>query len=184
MTFQFRTSVFSFLCMIIGGISMCASKAAAQETLKKGTKVPDFSLQDQDGHDFRLSDYVGKQNLVIFFYPKDESPVCTKEVCAFRDAYEKYKDLNALVIGINSGSVESHKAFQTKENLPFKLLSDPGNKVLNLFGVKEQEFGNNVKVSGRETFVIGREGTVVYSFRDFMNADEHSKQILRYLTSK
>jgi peroxiredoxin Q/BCP len=161
-----------------------AQDATAQQTLTKGHKAPEFSLKDQNGKTFNLSDVVGKKKLVIFFYPKDESPVCTKEACAFRDAYEKYKDADAMVIGINSGTVESHKAFAEKNHLPFTLLSDPGNIVLNKFGVKEQDFGNNVKVSGRETFVIDLDGTIVYSFRDFMKGDEHSRQVLSYLSGK
>lgn len=161
-----------------------AQEAAVQQTLKKGDKAPEFSLKDQDGKTFNLSDVVGKKKLVIFFYPKDESPVCTKEACAFRDAYEKFNAADAMVIGINNGTVESHKAFAVKNHLPFTLLSDPGNVVLNKFGIKEQDFGNNVKVSGRETFVIDLDGMIVYSFRDFMKGDEHSRQVLGYLSGK
>lgn len=152
-------------------------------TLKQGEKAPDFTLMDQNGKPFKLAKYLGKKKVVIFFYPKDESPVCTKEACAFRDAYTKYIDANALVIGINNGSIASHKAFAAKEHLPFTLLSDPNNKVLNSFGVKEQVFGE-MKISGRETFLIGLDGNIAYSFRDFMRGDEHSKQILSYLNSK
>jgi len=183
MKIKLKTSAVAALAVVICTVTFSASKVAAQETLKKGEQAPDFSLKDQDGNDFRLADHIGKQKVVIFFYPKDESPVCTKEACAFRDAYAKYKDANALVVGINSGTVESHKAFQTKEQLPFALLSDPDNKVLNMFGVKEQAFGE-MKVSGRETFVIGNDGKIVYSFRDFMKGDEHAKQVLTYLSSK
>lgn len=161
-----------------------AQEVTAQTTLTKGDKAPEFSLKDQNGKTFDLSKVIGKKKLVIFFYPKDESPVCTTEACAFRDSYAKYKDADALVIGINNGTVESHKAFAVKNHLPFTLLSDPGNVVLNKFGVKEQDFGNNVKVSGRETFVVGLDGTIVYSFRDFMKGDEHSSQVLSYLSSK
>lgn len=164
--------------------SAAQETAAAVTTMKQGDKVPDFTLTDQDGHPFRLASFLGKKKLIIFFYPKDESPVCTKEACAFRDAYAQFSDANALVIGINNGSVASHKAFADKERLPFTLLSDPGNKVLHLFQVKEQDFGNNIKVSGRETFVIGLDGSIAYSFRDFMNGDEHSRQVLSYLNSK
>jgi peroxiredoxin Q/BCP len=162
-------------------MSLNTREVLAQETLKKGNKAPSFTLKDQDGHDFRLADHIGKHNVVIFFYPQDKSPICTKEACTFRDAYQKYKEANAIVVGINSGTIESHKAFHTTEHLPFDLLSDPDNKVLSLFGVKEQDFGK-VKVTGRETFVIGKDGLVVYSFRDFMKGDEHSNQVLAYLT--
>jgi len=181
----------SIVAMLAIGCSFFVAAPAAtaqttqeQHTLAKGDDVPECSLKDQDGKTFNLADVLGKKKLVIFFYPKDESPVCTKEACAFRDAYEKYKDADAMVIGINNGTVESHKAFAKKNRLPFTLLSDPDNVVLNKFGVKEQDFGNNVKVSGRETFVIGLDGTIVYSFRDFMKGDEHSQQVLNYLSGK
>ncbi|WP_298737997.1 peroxiredoxin [uncultured Chitinophaga sp.] len=181
----------SIIAMLAMGCSLTfiapavkAQETMMQETLHKGDKAPDFSLKDQDGNTFNLSDVVGKKKLVIFFYPKDESPVCTKEACAFRDAYQKFNDADAMVIGINNGTIESHKAFAKKNHLPFTLLSDPGNAVLNKFGIKDQDFGNNVKVSGRETFVIGLDGTIVYSFRDFMKGDEHSKQVLAYLAGK
>jgi peroxiredoxin Q/BCP len=188
-----KTNLKSKLWMGLITISAClglqTNRASAQDapvqetTLKQGEKAPDFTLMDQNGKPFKLAKYVGKKKVVIFFYPKDESPVCTKEACAFRDAYAKYNDANALVIGINNGTVASHKAFATKEHLPFTLLSDPDNKVLSSYGVKEQAFGE-MKVSGRETFVIGLDGNVAYSFRDFMKGDEHSKQVLSYLNSK
>ncbi|MDR6762741.1 peroxiredoxin Q/BCP [Flavobacterium sp. 2755] len=166
--------------MVIAVLSLTASNIYAQETLKKGDKAPGFTLKDQDGKDFKLADHLGKQKIVVFFYPMDQSPVCTAEVCAFRDAYAKYKDANALVIGINQGTVESHKAFQSKEKLPFDLLSDPDNKVLKLFGVKEENLGTMI-LSGRETFVIGKDGVIAYSFRDFMKGEDHSKEVLSYL---
>ncbi|WP_432714245.1 peroxiredoxin [Pedobacter sp.] len=176
-------AIFVFLGLNVN-LAMAQDGPVETTTLKPGEKVPDFTLLDQNGDPFQLAQFVGKKKLIIFFYPKDESPVCTTEACAFRDAYAKYSDANALVIGINNGTVASHKAFAEKEHLPFTLLSDPENKVLNLFQVKAQNFGNNVKVSGRETFVIGLDGTVAYSFRDFMKGDEHSKQVLTFLNSK
>ncbi|WP_130735167.1 peroxiredoxin [Flavobacterium sp. J27] len=169
--------------LLVTAMFLTNSNAFAQETLKKGDKAPLFTLKNQDGHDFKLADYVGKQNVIVFFYPKDESAVCTAEACAFRDAYEKFKDANAVVVGINQGTIESHKAFQTKEHLQFDLLSDPGNKVLNMFGVKEEDLGK-MKLSGRETFVIGKDGVIAYSFRDFMNGVDHSKMVLSYLKNK
>ena len=181
----------SIIAILAIGCSLTFAAPAAkaqttqeQETLVQGDEVPRFSLKDQDGKTFNLSDVLGKKKLVIFFYPKDESAVCTKEACAFRDAYEKYKDADAVVIGINNGTVESHKSFAEKNHLPFTLLSDPSNVVLNKFGVKEQDFGNNVKVSGRETFVVGLDGKIVFSFRDFMKGDEHSQRVLNYLSGK
>lgn len=173
-------NVQAIVLMLIMMIGLSTVDLMAQVPLDQGDKVPMFTLKNQDGRDFELSKYIGKQNIVIFFYPMDESPVCTKEVCAFRDAYEKYQNANALIVGINKGTVASHKAFHQKEHLPFDLLSDPDNKVLELFGVKEEDLGNIV-MSGRETFAIGKEGVIVYKFRDFMNGGDHASKVLSYL---
>lgn len=142
------------------------------------TAVPDFQLEDQNGKIFDVREFVGKEILVIYFYPKDESAVCTKEACAFRDSYFDYIDVGAMVIGINSGTVESHKAFAQHHRLPFTLLSDPENKVLKLFGIKNVLF-----LTGRETFVIDLKGNIAFRFRGFLNGNEHSQRALDYIRS-
>ena len=149
-----------------------------KNTLKVGDKVPSFILKDQNGNDFNIDEHIGKQKLVIYFYPKDESSVCTKEACAFRDSYADYIKAGAMVIGINSGSVESHKAFAANHNLPFTLLSDPDNLVLRSFGIKDV-----LVITGRETFVIDLSGKVAYRFRAMMSGNEHSQKALEYLRS-
>jgi len=141
-----------------------------------GSPVPAFTLKDHNGNDFNVRDYVGKQKLVIYFYPKDESAVCTKEACAFRDSYADFTDTGAIVIGINSGTVESHKAFREHHRLPFTLLSDPGNKVLKQFGVKNALF-----FTGRETFVIDLSGKIAFNFRGFLNGDAHAQKVMDFL---
>ena len=141
-----------------------------------GDTLPLFTLKDQDNSDFSIAEYIGKKKLVIYFYPKDESPVCTKEACAFRDSYAQYTDAGAVVVGINSAPVASHKAFAEKNRLPFTLLSDPGNEVLKQFGIKNVLF-----ITGRETFVIGLSGKVEFKFRGFLKGDEHSQQVLSFL---
>lgn len=140
-----------------------------------GDKVPQFSLKDQNGNDFKVEDYKGKK-LIIYFYPKDESAVCTKEACAFRDNYDIFTEKGAVVVGINAASVESHKKFAVNQRLNFKLLSDPGNQVLKLFGVK-----NILFLTGRETFVINEEGIVVFKYRGFLNGNAHIQETLQYL---
>jgi peroxiredoxin Q/BCP len=142
------------------------------------TAVPDFQLEDQHGKIFDVRKFVGKKILVIYFYPKDESTVCTKEACAFRDSYSDYIDAGAMVIGINSGTVESHKAFAQHHRLPFTLLSDPGNRVLKLFGIKNVLF-----LTGRETFVIDLKGNIAFRFRGFLNGNEHSQKALDFIRS-
>jgi Peroxiredoxin len=146
------------------------------KTLEIGDKIPQFVLKDQYGRAVAIADYVGKKKLVIYFYPKDESPGCTKQACAIRDDFAAYTEAGAIVIGINSGSVESHRAFAERHRLPFILLSDPGNKVLRAFGVK-----NILFLTGRETFVVGLDGKVAFKYRALLNAREHNQKILRFL---
>ena len=146
------------------------------ETMVNGNLVPAFMLKDQDGNTFSSADYIGKKKMVIYFYPKDESAICTKEACAFRDSYADYMDAGAIVIGINGGTVESHKAFQKHHRLPFTLLSDPDNQVLKSFGIKNLLF-----LTGRETFVVDLNGEIVFRFRGFLNGSDHSKKVLNFL---
>lgn len=145
-------------------------------TLNVGDTLPAFSLADQDGKTFNTADYVGKKQLVIYFYPKDESAVCTKEACSFRDSFADFTAAGAVVVGINSGTVASHKEFQANHNLPFTLLSDPDNKVLKQFGIKNVLF-----LTGRETFLIGLDGKVTYKFRSFLKGSDHSAKMLEFL---
>lgn len=145
------------------------------KTLTAGDQIPDFELLDQDGNPFSLRKQIG-QKMVFYFYPKDESGVCTKEACAFRDSFEEFKDLGAMVVGINSGSVESHKNFARKNRLPFTLLSDPGNVVLKKFGIKPVLF-----LTGRETFIVDEDGVILYSYRAFLNGAAHSEKALEFL---
>lgn len=166
---------------VIGvGIMACAQEREKQgsdmNALEVGDNAPHFILKDQDGREFDVTDYIGKKKLVIYFYPKDESPGCTKEACAFRDDFADYTDAGAMVIGINSGSVQSHKAFAENHQLPFTLLSDPGNKVLKAFGVKNVLF-----LTGRETFVVGLDGKIAFKYRALMNATEHNGKVLAFL---
>ena len=140
-----------------------------------GDRIPEFTLKDQDGNDFNIRDHAGKK-LVIYFYPKNESGVCTKEACAFRDSYSEFEGKNTKVIGINAASVGSHKKFAANHNLNFTLLSDPGNAVLKLFGIKNVLF-----LTGRETFVIDEDGRVIYKYRGFLNGTAHVKKTLDYL---
>ncbi|TWV94368.1 peroxiredoxin [Chitinophaga pinensis] len=149
---------------------------ANTKTLTTGDHIPDFSLQDQNGQLFNIRDYIGKKKLVIYFYPKDESGICTKEACSFRDSYADFTDAGAIVIGINAGSVESHRSFKEHHRLPFTLLSDPGNKVLKQFGIKNVLF-----LTGRETFLIGLDGKVAASFRGFLKGDAHAEKMLDML---
>ena len=154
----------------------CGSAGAQANSVKVGDPVPSFILKDQTGQPFSVSDYVGKKILVIYFYPKDESSVCTKEACAFRDKYADFTNKGALVIGINGGTVDSHHSFQVGHQLPFILLSDPGNKVLKQFGVKGS-FG----ITGRQTYVVDLNGKVGYTFNSMLQGTKHVNEALAYI---
>lgn len=152
------------------------ARAQNKKHLVVGDTVPAFTLQDQNGKWFNVKDEIGKHMMVIYFYPKDESMVCTKEACQFRDSFNDFTNAGAKVIGVNGGTVASHKAFANHYQLPFTLLSDPGNKVLDLFGVKGKMF-----FTGRETFVIGLDGKVAFQYSSMMQGKEHADQALQFI---
>jgi peroxiredoxin Q/BCP len=146
--------------------------------MKVGDIAPDFKLPNQEGKTIQLSDYRGKQHLVVYFYPKDETPGCTKEACTFRDSYEAFKDAGAEVIGISADSVASHQAFATNRRLPFQLLSDTNNAVRKSYGVSGNMFG---LMPGRETFVIDKEGVIRHRFASQFNIGKHIDDALEVL---
>ncbi len=134
--------------------------------LKKGDKIPFFMLPDQDGNEFYMSKIVGKKNLVIYFYPKDESVACTMEACKFRDYFEDFIDYDCDVIGISGDSVESHQRFSRNLGLPFVLLSDTGNKIRKLFGVPHNLFG---LIPGRVSFIVDTDGIIQHVINSQFN---------------
>lgn len=138
--------------------------------LKIGDRIPDFVLKDQNDTDFNITDFRGKQILVIYFYPKDDTPGCTTEACSFRDEYEVFTDMNVKVIGISSDDVASHKKFAEKYNLPFTLLADVDKKVRKLFGVPKSFLG---MVPGRVTYIVDKEGILVHIFNSMTDAKKH-----------
>jgi peroxiredoxin Q/BCP len=143
-------------------------------SLKIGDIVPNFTAKDNHGEVFESQSVLGRKPLVIYFYPKDNTPGCTTEACSFRDQYEDFKDLGAEVIGISSDSVKSHQKFANKHKLPFVLLSDEDKKLRHLFGVRNNLFG---LLPGRVTYVIDRNGVVIYIF-DSINAAKHIPKAL------
>jgi peroxiredoxin Q/BCP len=157
-------------------INTAAKAQLEQKELVIGDKMPSFTLTSQDGKTFNSADYVGKSVLVIYFYPKDESMVCTKEACSFRDSFNDFTKAGAKVIGINGGTVASHKEFSDHYKLPFTLLSDPDNKVYHLFGVKNKMF-----MTGRETFIVDTHGKIVYAYAAMMQGQKHADDALAYI---
>jgi peroxiredoxin Q/BCP len=144
--------------------------------IKLGDQIPDFSLPDQDGNLFEISNYIGKKKLVIFFYPQDGSLNCTREACYFRDLSDVFEEADAVVIGISSQSVESHKYFAEDNKLKYTLLSDNDNKVRKLLGVPERLFG---LIPGRVTYVADRSGKVVYIFDSQTEIQRHADEALK-----
>ncbi|MGA1872974.1 MAG: peroxiredoxin [Thermoplasmatota archaeon] len=145
--------------------------------MKVGDRVQDFTLKDHSGVDFRMADHLGKGPIVLYFYPKDDSPGCTVQACAFRDSYEDFKDAGAEVIGISSDSERSHLMFVSKHSLPFTLLSDKDGAVRKLFGVP-RSLG---LLPGRVTYVIDSEGTIRYIFSSQSRVREHISRALETL---
>lgn len=146
--------------------------------LKVGQKAPDFTLKDTDGNTVRLSDFKGKK-VILYFYPKDNTPGCTIEACNFRDDFSKYKSLGIEVLGISPDDEKSHKKFVTKYNLPFTLLCDRDAKVSKKYGVYRQKSFLGKKFMGinRTTFLIDEHGKILKMF-DKVKVKIHSKEIL------
>jgi thioredoxin-dependent peroxiredoxin len=149
----------------------------SQEKVRVGDVAPDFTLPSQSGKLVSLKDLVGKKAIVLYFYPKDDTPGCTKEACAFRDDHERFGNLEAEVIGVSSDSVESHERFVEKHGLPFTLLSDEGGEVRKLYGVP-----NTLGLfPGRVTYLIDKEGVVRHVFSSQLGVTQHVKRALRAL---
>ncbi|WP_269225919.1 peroxiredoxin [Flavobacterium eburneipallidum] len=142
--------------------------------LQIGDRIPEFSAKNQNGNSFESASIIGKKPVVIYFYPKDNTPGCTTQACGFRDQYEDFKDLGAEVIGISSDSIASHEKFAQQYKLPFILLADSDKKIRNLFGVKSNLFG---LIPGRVTYVADQNGIVRLIF-DSMMATNHIPKAL------
>lgn len=142
-------------------------------TLKAGDPAPDFTLPDQRGQPVTLSKFRGR-TVVFYFYPKDETPICTREACSFRDAYEEFAKAGAVVIGASSDGVAVHDAFARRLDLPFKLVADENGAVRAAYGVPKR-FG---LLPGRTTFVIDREGVIRHAFTAGFAARRHVEESL------
>jgi peroxiredoxin Q/BCP len=144
-----------------------------------GSKAPDFTLPSQSGEMVSLKEFLGEKVVILYFYPKDDTPGCTKEACAFRDEHEEFGKLDAEVIGVSSDSVESHRRFAEKHDLSFPLLSDEGGKVRKLYGVSNT-FGI---FPGRVTYVIDEAGVVRHVFSSQIGAVKHVEGALKSLAA-
>ncbi len=150
----------------------------------EGKKAPDFKLKDQNGQTISLSDYKGK-SVVLYFYPKDDTSGCTKEACSFRDGLPGFGKLNAVILGVSADSVESHKKFADKYNLPFTLLSDESKEMIEKYGVWKEKsmYGRKYMGIERTTFIIDENGKIKKIFRK-VKVDGHDKEVLDVLNSR
>ncbi len=146
-------------------------------SIQEGDSAPDFLLKNQKGEEVSLKSFKGKKNVVLYFYPKDDTPGCTKEACTFRDQYEVFLKKGAEVIGVSSDSVDSHSKFALKYHLPFSLLADEGGKLRKAYGV-QKTMG---LLPGRVTYVIDKEGIVRKVFSSQLNATQHVEEALEAL---
>ncbi|MCA9267912.1 MAG: peroxiredoxin, partial [Planctomycetales bacterium] len=144
-----------------------------------GDYAPNFTAKTQDGETIRLSDFVGQRGLVLFFYPKDGTPICTKEACAFRDSYEQFVDAGAEVVGVSSDSADSHREFAARHKLSFPLIADTQGALRKKFGVA----ATLGLFPGRVTYVIDKEGIVRLVFSAQFASSEHVRQALGALAS-
>ena len=149
-----------------------------QNKVRVGDVAPDFTLPDQAGRPVRLRDLIGERTVVLYFYPKDQTPGCTLEARAFRDSYEKFTAQGAEVVGVSSDSVRSHRRFATRHQLPFLLLSDRGGVVRERYGV-EKTLG---LVPGRVSYVIDRSGVIRHVYSSQLLATRHSRAALDVLS--
>ena len=152
--------------------------------LEVGTKAPEFTLPDKDGNPVSLTDFAGKK-VVLYFYPKDNTPGCTRQACAFAGAYEEFKKINAVVIGVSKDSAASHQKFAEKHGLPFILLSDPELTAIQAYGVWQEKklYGKVSMGVARSTFVINENGMIEKAMPK-VKPDTNAAEILEYLTAK
>lgn len=161
--------VLTFIVFTINNVMSQSGK------LEVGDTIPAFTLKNQEGNNFNIDTYRGKKKMVIYFYPKDDTPGCTKEACKFRDEFEAFTDLDVEVIGISADDVASHQKFAEKYKLPFTLLSDTKNEVRKLFGVPKSMLG---LLPGRVTYVIDKNGIIIHIFNSQFGAEKHIKEAL------
>jgi thioredoxin-dependent peroxiredoxin len=159
-------------CLTLAAV--CWNPAHAAQ-LKEGDKAPDFTLKQQDGRDVTLSKIWEKNIIVLYFYPMDDTPGCTKEACVFRDLYQDFKNAGAEVLGISVDDAVSHKKFQEKHKLTFTLLADPDKKVVGLYDAK-----NIIGKAKRVTFIIDKTGIIKKIYPD-VDVSVHGQEVLTFI---
>ena len=162
----------NFLTTLLAAAGLAVSGA----DLQPGMPAPGFTAQDQDGRTVKLSDFKGRSTVVLYFYPKDDTPGCTKEACSLRDGFQAILGAGAVILGVSADDVESHAAFARKYSLPFPLLADPGRKIIDAYGVRMAVIG----IAKRVTFIIDK-GGIIRSILTDVKTSEHDRQVLALL---
>lgn len=149
--------------------------------LEVGKEAPEFKLQDQDGNERRLSDYRGRR-VILYFYPKDNTPGCTKEACSLRDNKPVFDNLDAVIIGVSKDSTASHQKFIANQNLNFTLLSDPEHKVMEMYGAwgEKNMYGKITMGTIRCTYIIDKNGIIEKVYKK-VNTATHGEDVRKYL---
>ena len=152
--------------------------------LKEGDKAPDFNSKDQDGNPVKLADFKG-QRVVLYFYPKDDTPGCTKEACSFRDADDVYRKKGIKVFGVSTDDEKSHQKFISKFQLPFDLLADTDKSIVESYGVwgEKSMYGKKYMGTNRKTFLIDENGKIAKIF-DKVNVEQHADEVLEAFGEK
>lgn len=174
---NFRILILSVLILVVfvGMAGSCTwAKKDKKPGLKAGENAPDFVLPDQNGKEVSLKDYKGKNIVLIAFYPKDDSPICTKEMTEFKDAHDEFLKRGVAIVGISTNSQKSHQEFKNKHELPFPLLSDEKKEITKLYGVYNKIMG----VSQRSYFLVDKEGALRYIFIEKQNFNRRGNEDL------
>ena len=169
-----RNISIALVALVTAAVFSFSSLGIANDRVSVGAAAPEFELPDQEGQLHSLEDY-RDQWVVLYFYPKDETPGCTTEACEFRDNIFAFRDLNAQILGVSLDDVESHKAFAENHGLPFPLLADVDGTAATAYGVKTRMLG--MEVAKRQTFVIAPDGTIAKHYEK-VDPSKHSKQVL------
>lgn len=150
--------------------------------LKEGDLAPDFKAQSTEGKEIALKEFHGKKNVILYFYPKDDTPGCTREACDFRDNLKRFGAKDTVIFGMSHDSLQSHDTFRKKFSLPFTLLSDPEKKITSAYGVYKEKslYGKTFMGIERTTFVIGKDGKIKKVFPK-VKVDGHIEELLQTL---
>jgi peroxiredoxin Q/BCP len=141
-----------------------------------GDKAPDFSLQANDGNTYSLSQFKNKNNIVLVFYPGDDTPTCTKQLCDYRDGWERFQQFDSIVLGVSTNNMEDHKKFATKYNFPFPLLEDKDLSMCKSYGV--MMLGGLIKITNRAVFIIDKQGAIRYKHVELVPLTRRTKEEL------